>query len=78
MFEVIVGLALLPAALVVGFYLLAIGLGAIWFLGGWLLALFGLVLLIGGADAGIGFSCLGLGACWGLVSAGPVAERYGK
>ena len=78
MFEVIVGLALLPVAIVVGFSLLVTVFGAIWFLGGWLLALFGLVLLIGGADAGIGFSCLGLGACWGLVSAGPVAERYGK
>jgi len=74
MFEVIVGLALLPAALVVGFYLLAIGLGAIWLLGGWLLALFGLVLLIGGADAGIGITCLGLGAFWGLYSAGAYAK----
>lgn len=74
MFEVIVGLALLPVALVVGFYLLAMVFGAIWFLGGWLLAAFGLFLLIGGADAGIGFACLGLGALWGLVSAGVYAK----
>ena len=74
MFEVIVGLALLPVAIVVGFSLLVTVFGAIWFLGGWLLALFGLVLLIGGADVGIGIACLALGSLWGLASAGVYAK----
>jgi len=65
MFEVIVGLALLPVALVVGFYLLAMGLGAIWFLGGWLLAAFGLLLMFN-AVIWPGVICLFLGMLWGF------------
>ena len=41
MFEFIVGLALLPMAIVVGVWLLALGVAAIWILGGWLMALAG-------------------------------------
>jgi hypothetical protein len=69
MFEVIVGLALLPAAIVVGFYLLAIGLGAVWLLGGWLLAAFGILLMVGGTPGPAGFILLVLGVMWGCWAA---------
>jgi hypothetical protein len=69
MFEVIVGLALLPAAIVVGVYVLAIGLGAVWFLGGWLLAAFGILLMVAGAPGPAGFICLALGVMWGCWAA---------
>lgn len=68
MFEVIVGLALLPFAIVVGIYLLAIGLGAIWLLGGWLLAAFGILLMVA-VPGPAGFICLGLGVMWGFWAA---------
>lgn len=69
MFEIIVGLACLPIALVVGFYLVAIGVGAIFYLGGWLLAAFGLLLMFGGATGPAGFICLFVGGSWGFWSA---------
>lgn len=68
MFEVIVGLALLPAAIWVGCILLGLGIGAIFYLGGWLLALFGLFLLFGGASVPIGLTCLAAGVLWGYGS----------
>ena len=68
MVEVIVVLALLPMALVVGFYLLAIGLGAIWLLGGWLLAAIGLILMFQ-AVIWPGVICLFLGMLWGFGAA---------
>ena len=69
MFEVIVGLALLPAAIWVAFHLLAIGLNAIWILGGWLLAAFGILLMVAGAPGPAGFICLALGVMWGCWAA---------
>ena len=69
MFEVIVGLALLPVAIVVGLVLLGIGLGAIWFLGGWLLAALGILLMVNGTPGPAGFICLALGAMWGCWAA---------
>ena len=69
MFEVIVGLALLPAAIVVGIYVLAIGLGAVWFLGGWLLAVIGILLMVAGAPGPAGFILLVLGVMWGCWAA---------
>ena len=69
MFEVIVGLALLPAAIVVGIYVLAIGLGAVWFLGGWLLAAIGILLMVDGFPGPAGFILLVLGVMWGCWAA---------
>ena len=68
MFEVIVGLALLPVAIVVGFSLLGIGIAAIFYLGGWLLAAFGILLMANGAPGPAGVICFGLGAMWGYGS----------
>jgi hypothetical protein len=69
MFEVIVGLALLPAAIVVGIYVLAIGLNAIWILGGWLLAALGILLMVAGTPGPAGFILLVLGVMWGCWAA---------
>ena len=68
MLEIIIGLALLPAAIVVGFYLLTFGAIAIWLVGGWLLALGSAFMLANGAGIG-GFICLVLGLMWGGYSA---------
>ena len=68
MFEVIVGLALLPVAIVVGFSLLGIGIAAIFYLGGWLLAAFGILLMVA-VPGPAGFICLALGVMWGFWAA---------
>ena len=73
MFEFIVGLALLPLAIVVGIWLLGIGIAAIWILGGWVMALAGIILLVNGAGIG-GFICLVLGLMWGGYSAALAME----
>jgi hypothetical protein len=69
MFEVIVGLALLPAAIVVGVIVLDIGLTAIWILGGWLLAVIGILLMVDGFPGPAGFILLVLGVMWGCWAA---------
>lgn len=73
MFEFIVGLALLPMAIVVGIWLLGIGIAAIWLLGGWLMALAGIIMLVNGVGIG-GFICLVLGLMWGGYSAALAME----
>ena len=69
MVEVIVGLALLPLAIVVGISLLSIGAVAIWFVGGWLLAAGGILLMVNGVPGPAGFICLALGVMWGCWAA---------
>ena len=63
MFELIVGLALLPVAIVVGLYLIGAALGLIWFLGGPALILIGALLMANQLMAG-GMVCLLIGLCW--------------
>lgn len=74
MFEFIVGLALLPMAIVVGVWLLALGVAAIWILGGWLMALAGVIMLVNGVGISA-FICLMLGIIWGGYSAAWALER---
>jgi len=74
MFEMIVGLALLPMAIVVGAWLLALSLAGLWMLGGWILALIGLVLVFTVPGIG-GFICLVLGLMWGGYSASWALEK---
>jgi hypothetical protein len=71
MFEVIVGLALLPAAIVVAFYLGALAIGAAWILGGLILLLCGILLAIEGINPG-GFICMLFGGAWCAYSWGVV------
>ena len=66
MFEFIVGLALLPLAIVVGIWLLGIGIAAIWILGGWVMALAGIILLVNGLAFALSAY---LGLMWGGYSA---------
>ena len=68
MFEVIVGLALLPVAIWVGCILLGLGIGAIFYLGGWLVALFGMVLLFTGTNESVGMMMILGGGIWGYGS----------
>ena len=74
MFEFIVGLALLPLAIVVGACLLSIGVAVTWILGGWLMALAGVIMLANGGSVGA-FICLMLGLMWGGYSAKWALER---
>ena len=71
MFEVIVGLALLPAAIVVAVYLGALAIGAVWILGGLILLLCGILLAIEGFIPG-GFICMLFGGAWCAYSWGVV------
>jgi hypothetical protein len=68
MFEVIVGLACLPVAIWVGCILLGLGIGAIFYLGGWLVALFGMVLLFTGTNESVGMMMILGGGIWGYGS----------
>ena len=71
MFEFIVGLALLPMAIVVGVWLLALGVAAIWILGGWLMALAGVVcwLTVLASITMLGIIWGGYSAAWALSKA---------
>ena len=72
MFELIVGLALLPVAIIVGFFLIALAFGLLWLLGGPLLAITGAVLMANQV-ATAGIVCLVIGLCW---TAGVAAYSY--
>jgi hypothetical protein len=54
--------------------LLGIGVAATWILGGWLMALAGVIMLVNGGSIGA-FICLMLGLMWGGYSAKWALER---
>ena len=71
MFEVIVGLACLPVAILVAVYLGALAIGAVWILGGLILLLCGIFLAVNGVNPG-GFICMLFGGAWCAYSWGVV------